>query len=585
MPYNFIKIHTIEVSLMPFTSKQKADYIELINELLDKIRVTKSPDFDDAIVDLEKILQPNADPINFHADLKFGMDFILDSLQNPDMYVQSPSNYEEFREIVKYRIQAKIKEFTEFTSEQKDRYIENQRRLREQAAAHQEIMAAGESSREEHARHMETEVQMLQGIEREFQLGTVGNRFSETATGFFRSEAADLSTDQRRALQELRQTGLTADHLHRWQGIVFQEPHKDALIYLMRTRHLSPDAAIAEINGLNHSQARGIAAGFSRQDVAGLENGDLMSALLALRGDGLTPDHLRCWQGIVFQRPHIDTLIYLIRTRQLSPEAAIAEINGLDHNQATGIASGFSRQDVAGLNCPYLMRALLELRGDGLTPDHLRRCQGIAFQEDHIKALIYLIRTKHLSPEAAIAEINGLNNYIGARCIATGFSRNDIAGLENGLTYRLEALLELHQDGLTPDHLRSWSGRLFQQPHKDALIYLIRTKHLSPEAAIAEINNIDTDQARRITAELPRNEIIGRSREYQHRHIGLLRREFTGREDQVRNILGQARPERSTTPVLDIDQRARGSTIGGRIEFLFDMVMAPIVNDGTTYQI
>ena len=115
---------------MPFSTKQKADYAEMINELLDKIRITKLGDFEDALLDLQKILNADASVIEFHPDLKNNMNFILDCLVNPDIYVQSRSDDAEYQQLIKDRIKAKMKEFSEFTQEQKIQYMENQQRLR-----------------------------------------------------------------------------------------------------------------------------------------------------------------------------------------------------------------------------------------------------------------------------------------------------------------------------------------------------------------------------------------------------------------------------------------------------------------------
>lgn len=147
---------------MSFTSKQRADYIEMISELLDKIRVTKLADFDNVIIDLGKILSSGeTNVIDFHQDLKYGMDFIFDCLQRPELYVESEGDYPEYKQIIKDRISGKIKEFTELTPAQKQQYIENQQQLRDQAAAHQEIMAAVEPRREADARTQREERERL----------------------------------------------------------------------------------------------------------------------------------------------------------------------------------------------------------------------------------------------------------------------------------------------------------------------------------------------------------------------------------------------------------------------------------------
>src|SRR3990167_7039117 len=160
--------------------------------------------------------------------------------------------------------------------------------------------------------------------------------------------------------------------------------------------------------------------------------------------------------------------------------------------------------------------ALKELQHEGLTPYHFLKWSTdsfnsfdsvYAFQESHKKALIYLVKIKQWTPEKAIAELNGLADYQALR-ISTGFSRDDVHNLTE---YKLQALEELHQDGLTGDLLRSFKkipgSYQFKEEHKNALIRFIRLEHLAPADAITKINGLNDYEVKAILAGFTRDEI------------------------------------------------------------------------------
>lgn len=237
------------------------------------------------------------------------------------------------------------------------------------------------------------------------------------------------------ALKELSDTGLTRAHIENWRNDkgdkgCFDRSHKDALAYLIRQHQFSPEAAIAEISGLGAYEAKAISEGFKRNEVIGLQSEEI-AALKELRDTGLTKKHFESWHdekhcsyGYFFSN-HKNALVYLIRQRQYSPEAAIAEINGLSMTQAAAISEGYTRNKVVELQYQQI-KALEELEGTGLTKEHFKSWEG-DFLSTHKNALVYLIRQRQFSPETAIAEISGLN-FIQVSRITGGESRQQILG-------------------------------------------------------------------------------------------------------------------------------------------------------------
>jgi hypothetical protein len=167
---------------------------------------------------------------------------------------------------------------------------------------------------------------------------------------------------QRKAVEELQDTGLTTAHFKNWvSSQFFTEKHKNALVYLIRSRQFLPEAAIAEINGLNNYQVVAIPEGFNRSEV--FELGERrVEALRALRKFGLTREHLNGWQdchhfwfgGDYFLQEHKDALVYLVRDKGMPPKLAIAEIYELSYEQAERVTKGETREQVLKTSKPAL---------------------------------------------------------------------------------------------------------------------------------------------------------------------------------------------------------------------------------------
>ena len=77
---------------MPFTSKEWADYVEIINDYLDKIPVNIIEDFALISQALETIVQPNHSATISAAQEDLISD-IKELVDNPDMYVGNAENY------------------------------------------------------------------------------------------------------------------------------------------------------------------------------------------------------------------------------------------------------------------------------------------------------------------------------------------------------------------------------------------------------------------------------------------------------------------------------------------------------------
>lgn len=151
---------------MPLSNKLRADYIELINQQLDSVQITSLADFELVQQALQNILQPVEGylvPVKFQEKVFF----IKDTLQSPEDYVMHEANYNEYQEIIRERIHAKINEIQSLSEEQKQVYTQNQQEQRLQAISNQQMMAQHQSPEQGSEAHVLTEEQWhveLQGL-------------------------------------------------------------------------------------------------------------------------------------------------------------------------------------------------------------------------------------------------------------------------------------------------------------------------------------------------------------------------------------------------------------------------------------
>ena len=163
--------------------------------------------------------------------------------------------------------------------------------------------------------------------------------------GIFSSQRAGLFRED--TLKALRPHGITKEKLNSWTPPrgepFFLIEHQEALVYLVTglpqtgssnitpteeflpaDQQLTPEQAINEINSL-----------YCHQAIALRENYRL----------GLRGHHLRAWQAPAdnsdFSRDHIIALNYLFRQERLTPEAAVARLNGKTQSEAVDIYKSF----------------------------------------------------------------------------------------------------------------------------------------------------------------------------------------------------------------------------------------------------
>lgn len=256
------------------------------------------------------------------------------------------------------------------------------------------------------------------------------------------NEIININSYQAQSLVKLYDYGLRGNHLRAYQrdeekDAYFGYDQRDALSYFIQEKQFSPDKAIAEINGLSREQ---------------------IEALMKLFDAGLRGEHLRAWNAgelANFNDTQAETLEYLIVKQKVNPANAIQEINQLTWP---------------------CCEALQNLYEHGLRGSHLRSLlpnfSVWQVTEDHMNALISLVREHKVPTDIAVAEIRQLDGNRG-RWYAT-------------------ALKELYGEGLRSKHLLKYqstrSDDNFTSEHCAALVSLIKEQHLTPAAAVSEIS-------------------------------------------------------------------------------------------------
>lgn len=125
---------------MGLGTKLIADYVEMINAELDQIPVKRGEDFKLVAQELQQIIctslfssfkgaflsKPKP---TLSRQILDQIDYIRFCYNNPKEYVASSSDYSEYKNILKERITAKIKEFQDFNLEDKKAYIAFQKEI------------------------------------------------------------------------------------------------------------------------------------------------------------------------------------------------------------------------------------------------------------------------------------------------------------------------------------------------------------------------------------------------------------------------------------------------------------------------
>jgi hypothetical protein len=231
--------------------------------------------------------------------------------------------------------------------------------------------------------------------------------------------------------------------------------------------------------------------------------------LKALSGDGLTEEMLLNREGY-FDYCHYEALCQLVKKGGFTIQAALKEIEGVSRKQAGGIRDGLAREDVISLENYWYIEALVKLKQHGLTPAMLlnqnnRWYEG--FGSAHRDSLCHLVK-KGLTIQASLKEIEGLYSC-QAHGIEEGLTRDDVMPLFN--CWQVIALAKLKSFGLTNEMLlkqtKYWDG-LDDSNYCYALIRLVENKKFTIQAALTEIENLSSYQARGIQYGLIREDVI-----------------------------------------------------------------------------
>ncbi len=130
---------TNELTVMPFSTKLIADYVEMINGELDHIPVEQPAEFKFIIEELQdmiswsfpKILRNCFFKAPSKPDLPHAtreqLNYISYCLNTPQDFVKSSADYAEYKKILTQRITAKINEFQSMNTKAKWGYIEFQK--------------------------------------------------------------------------------------------------------------------------------------------------------------------------------------------------------------------------------------------------------------------------------------------------------------------------------------------------------------------------------------------------------------------------------------------------------------------------
>ncbi len=254
-------------------------------------------------------------------------------------------------------------------------------------------------------------------------------------------EIRDLNCYQAEALKNLYNKGLRGTHLRMFKKnheihAYFSYEHRNALNFLIEK--LSPEKAIAEINGLSEDQVKALIKLFDRD----------------LRGD-----HLRAWdpgKHAVFGNIQEETIRYLMTEQHLNPSDAVKQINQLPYQCCLALQSLYS----------------LGLRGEHLVQKGLLDAFSRYSDDICLKALISLVRYQNVPLETAL---------------------DDIKKIEDQAWY-IKSLGKLYPVGLRVADLQTYESdsdtyNNFTRSHYKAVAYLIE-QGLTPRDAVKEISRL-----------------------------------------------------------------------------------------------
>jgi vacuolar-type H+-ATPase subunit I/STV1 len=137
-------------------------YIDLINQQLDKLPIEKEEDFDKVIEALKSILEPQ-EQHTISPPLVDRINRIKEFIAEPEIYEQA-----QFKGIIFRRISEKIKEFSQLSFKEKQDYISDQNKIKQETDQKQAQLASKKAPELGSPAHVISEEELLQEAEARF---------------------------------------------------------------------------------------------------------------------------------------------------------------------------------------------------------------------------------------------------------------------------------------------------------------------------------------------------------------------------------------------------------------------------------
>lgn len=153
---------------MSLPTRLVADYAELANQYLDNIPVEEPEQFEVIKEALKAITEP-AQNHHVPATLADRVTALKSIIEQPELYVQERRNDDEFKNIIIQRVAAKIQEIDTLSGAEKQKYIDDQKALREIALQNQATMASRQPPAVGSEARTVSETEWLQEQQRLFQ--------------------------------------------------------------------------------------------------------------------------------------------------------------------------------------------------------------------------------------------------------------------------------------------------------------------------------------------------------------------------------------------------------------------------------
>jgi hypothetical protein len=153
---------------------------------------------------------------------------------------------------------------------------------------------------------------------------------------FFAPPRPRVDTTHTPIFIELLEYGFTREILLTDDDLLFSLDSWEALLELVKNRHFTVTAALAEVDGLTSTQAHGITRGLTRHDVIHLSNPWHITALHSLRSHGLETNMLltRHENGHRFHWAHFTALLNLVEDSYFTIHDALTAIDGISDHEA-----------------------------------------------------------------------------------------------------------------------------------------------------------------------------------------------------------------------------------------------------------